>query len=46
MGKNVVVLAPDVARAFPSDEAVNKALRPMLQIAEVPDLRAAEAAHS
>jgi len=26
-GKNVIVLAPDVAQAFPTDEAVNEALR-------------------
>ena len=35
-GKNVVLLAPDVAQAFPSDEAVNEALRLVLRIAEVP----------
>ena len=35
-GKNVVLLAPDVAQAFPSDEAVNAALRLVLRIAEVP----------
>jgi len=29
-GSNVVVLAPDVANAFPSDEAVNEALRAVL----------------
>jgi len=36
VGKNVVVLAPDVAQAFPSDEAVNQALRLVLQMAAVP----------
>lgn len=36
VGNNVVVLAPDVARAFPSDEAVNSALRLIMQIAEIP----------
>lgn len=36
VGKNVVLLAPDVAQAFPSDEAVNEALRLVLRIAEVP----------
>ena len=44
-GKNVVLLAPDVAQAFPSDDAVNEALRLVLQIAEVPtkyELHAAE----
>ena len=34
-GKNVVVLAPDVAQAFPTDEAVNEALRLVMRIAEV-----------
>ena len=34
-GKNVIVLAPDVAQAFPTDEAVNEALRLVLRIAEV-----------
>ena len=36
VGKNVVLLAPDVAEAFPTDEAVNEALRLVLRIAEVP----------
>ena len=36
MGKNVAVLAPDVAQAFPTDEAVNEALRLILQIARIP----------
>ena len=31
MGSNIVVLDPDVARAFPSDEAVNEALRLLLK---------------
>ncbi|MBI5714343.1 MAG: hypothetical protein HZC38_13115 [Chloroflexi bacterium] len=31
IGKNVVVLDPDIARAFPNDEAVNKALRLILK---------------
>ena len=35
VGKNVVVLAPDVAQAFPTDEAVNEALRLVMRIAEV-----------
>jgi hypothetical protein len=37
IGKNVVVLAPDVAQAFPSDEAVNTALRLILQMAQIPE---------
>lgn len=35
-GKNVVLLAPDVVQAFPTDEAVNEALRLVMRIAEVP----------
>jgi hypothetical protein len=31
---NVVLLEPDTAKAFPNDEAVNKALRYLLEIAE------------
>ncbi len=30
-GVNVVVLAPDVAQAFPTSEAVNQALRTLLE---------------
>jgi len=33
---NVVVLEPDLVSAFPNDEAVNRALRLVLQIAQVP----------
>ncbi len=35
IGKNVVVLDPDIARAFPSDEAVNEALRLLLQATKI-----------
>jgi hypothetical protein len=31
---NVVLLEPDIAKAFPNDEAVNKALRYLLEIAD------------
>ncbi|NJM12886.1 MAG: hypothetical protein HC889_14350 [Synechococcaceae cyanobacterium SM1_2_3] len=31
---NVVLLEPDIAKAFPNDEAVNKALRYLLEIAK------------
>lgn len=34
---NLVLLHPDVARAFPTDEAVNKALRSFMDAAEEPD---------
>jgi hypothetical protein len=37
IGSNLVVLEPDLARAFPSDEAVNKALRLILQAAQIPE---------
>ncbi len=36
IGNNVVVLDPDLAKAFPSDEAVNDALRKVLELAEIP----------
>jgi len=36
VGSNVVVLEPDLAAAFPSDEAVNKALRLILQATQIP----------
>ena len=36
LGKNLAVLDPDIAQAFPDDEAVNTALRLVLQITQVP----------
>jgi hypothetical protein len=33
-GTNLVLLDPDVAQAFPNDEAVNEALRLLIQIAQ------------
>ncbi|SLM28802.1 conserved hypothetical protein [Desulfamplus magnetovallimortis] len=36
LGKNVVVLEPDLARAFPSDESVNQALRLILKATKIP----------
>lgn len=33
-GTNLVLLSPDVARAFPTEEAVNDALRSLIEIAE------------
>jgi hypothetical protein len=38
-GKNVVVLAPDLAQAFPTDESVNEALRLVIRIASIPSKR-------
>jgi len=37
-GTNVVVLAPDVAQAFPTEEAVNEALRLVVRMAQIPHL--------
>jgi hypothetical protein len=34
-GKNVVLLAEDLLKAFPTDEAVNEALRLVMRISEV-----------
>lgn len=36
-GTNIVVLAPDVARSFPSSDAVNEALRLVIQLRNLPD---------
>ncbi len=33
-GTNLVLLDPDIARAFPNDAAVNDALRMLIQIAQ------------
>jgi len=33
-GSNLVLLSPDVAKAFPTSEAVNEALRGLLSLAE------------
>ena len=33
-GTNLVLLAPDVAAAFPDDEAVNEALRLLIKVAQ------------
>ena len=36
-GTNVVLLDPDVAQAFPTSDAVNEALRLLMQIAQKPN---------
>ena len=41
-GKNVVLLKDDVVEAFPTDEAVNEALRLVMRIAKVPTRYSAE----
>lgn len=33
-GTNLILLSPDVAAAFPDDNAVNNALRSLLEVAE------------
>jgi hypothetical protein len=35
-GSNLVLLAPDVAAVFPDEEAVNEALRLVMQLARIP----------
>jgi len=35
-GTNLVLLQPDVARAFPSERAVNEALRLVIQLKKLP----------
>ena len=35
-GTNLVLLAADVAHAFPTEEAVNQALRLVMQLAKIP----------
>ena len=34
-GTNLVLLTPDVARAFPTEEAVNEALRLAMRLAQI-----------
>lgn len=36
IGSNVVVLEPEIAKAFPNDEAVNEALRLILEATKIP----------
>ena len=35
-GTNVVLLAPDVAQAFPTEDSVNEALRLVMRISKIP----------
>ena len=37
-GSNVIVLAPDVAQAVPTEEAVHEALRLVVRMAQIPHL--------
>jgi len=43
VGKNIALLEPDVVQAFPTDEAVNEALRLVMRMAEIPRKRRAKA---
>jgi len=36
-GTNLVLLAPDVAKAFPTDDAVNEALRLVVRLTKIPN---------
>ena len=36
-GTNLVLLAPDVAKAFPNAEAVNEALRLVIRLTKIPN---------
>jgi hypothetical protein len=38
-GANLVLLDPDIAEAFPNDEAVNTALRLVMQLQKLPKSR-------
>ena len=38
-GTNLTLLEPDVARAFPSDEVVNEALRLVIKLRKLPSAR-------
>ena len=38
-GTNLVLLAPDVAAAFPTPEAVNEALRLVIRLSQIPTAR-------
>jgi hypothetical protein len=38
-GTNLVLLDPDVAKAFPSAQVVNKALRLVLQLTRIPEVK-------
>jgi hypothetical protein len=44
VGKNVVILEPDVLRAFPTDEAVNEALRLVMEMTKISNKYQKEAA--
>jgi hypothetical protein len=35
VGKNVIILEPDISEAFPTDEAVNEALRLVMEMTKI-----------
>ena len=35
-GQNILILAPDLAKTFPNDDAINEALRFLLRVAQMP----------
>ncbi len=38
-GTNIVVLEPDVAKAFPNEQAVNEALRLVIKLRKIPETK-------
>ncbi len=38
-GTNIVLLAPDVAKAFPNEDAVNEALRLVIKLTKIPETK-------
>ena len=42
-GTNLVLLDPDVAKAFPNEQEVNEALRLVLQLTKIPEKRTVKA---
>jgi hypothetical protein len=38
-GTNLVLLEPEIAKAFPTEEAVNEALRLVIQLRQIPEER-------
>jgi hypothetical protein len=45
-GTNLILLAPDVAEAFPNTEAVNEALRLVMRLSQIPTTREKKASAS
>lgn len=45
VGKNIALLDPDVVQAFPTDDAVNEALRLVMRIARIPRKGRSKASH-